>query len=145
MNKESRRQGLVETLKKRSPEMKETLSFLKKEGKKGRNYPNFVWHFLLQSFATMGNSRGADGLIWNADNYNKVTFEALSKLSPKKRLQVLKETLRAAKVRMPPQKAARIALNFEKIKEMGGVEEANKLAFAQEGREAKIGEYLAVQ
>ena len=46
---------------------------------------DFVWHFLLQSFSTMGRSSGWKGLIGNKDNYNQVTFDALCKLDDEKR------------------------------------------------------------
>src|ERR1700678_1195141 len=52
------------------------------EGKTRRtelDRPDFIWHELLLSFATMGNSRGAEGLIRNQDNYRRVTFEALTR------------------------------------------------------------------
>jgi hypothetical protein len=66
--------------------------------------PDFVWHYLLQSFATMGSAKGWDGLIGNRDNYQRVTFDALSRLSPSRRLSVLEQTLRNAKVRWPIKK-----------------------------------------
>lgn len=34
--------------------------------------PDFIWHFLLQSFSTMGRAAGWHGLIGNKDNYSKV-------------------------------------------------------------------------
>ena len=99
---------------------------------------DFVWHFLLQSFATMGNSRGWDGFIGNRDNYRRVTFEALSTLDRTERLKTLDEVLRAANVRMPGKKAVWIDLNHEMIAEMGGPKEAKKQALGQHGMEAKI-------
>jgi thermostable 8-oxoguanine DNA glycosylase len=118
--------------------MENKLRFLKEEAEKWRKRPEFVWHFLLESSATLGGSKGADDLIWNAANYNKITFKALSKYSPRKRLDELEKTLRAAKVRWPQQKADYLNRNFEKIKEMGGVKEADRRAFNQEGRRKKI-------
>ena len=62
MNKESRRRALVGALKRLTPDMEETLRKSKAEGNEGMKRPDFVWHFLLQSFATMGRSSGWDGL-----------------------------------------------------------------------------------
>jgi len=69
---------------------------------------DFIWHeLLLLSFATMGNSRGAEGLIRDRKNYKRVTFDALKRKRTKKgRLNELRTVLRAAKVRMPDKKAA---------------------------------------
>ena len=63
--------------------------------------PDFVWHYLLQSFATMGRSSGWHGLIGNRSNYNRVTYEAITALSEVDRLAELKTVCWAAKVRMP--------------------------------------------
>jgi thermostable 8-oxoguanine DNA glycosylase len=100
--------------------------------------PDFVWHFLLQSFATMGRSSGWHSLIGNRANYERVTFEALSQLKRSDRPKVVDNVLRAAKVRYPAQKALWIDLNHDLVAEMGGLEEAKREAFAQEGTEAKI-------
>ena len=92
---------------------------------------------LCQSFATMGNARGWDGLIGNEENYNKVTFEALSALDRVERLEHLDEVLRASKVRMPAKKAVWLDLDYEMIIEMGGPEAARRQALAQDGREGR--------
>lgn len=48
-------------------ELKSNHSDLKRE--------DFLWHYLLQSFSTMGNSKGWYGLIGNLENYNQVKFD----------------------------------------------------------------------
>jgi cystathionine gamma-synthase len=138
MECESRRQRLIDALKHLTPEMKETLRQRKEEGLEQKDRPDFVWHSLLQSFATMGNARGWDGLIGNEENYNKVTFEALSALDRVERLENLDEVLRASKVRMPAKKAVWLDLDYEMIIEMGGPEAARRQALAQDGREGKV-------
>jgi hypothetical protein len=138
MDKESKRQSLIDALRNLTPEMEETLRRNKEEGREEADRPDFVWHFLLQSFATMGNIRGWDGLLGNRENYDRVTFEALSGLDHVERLKVLNEVLRAAKVRMPSKKAAWLNLNYEMIAEIGGPEEATRQALAQADKEAKI-------
>lgn len=47
--------------------------------------PDFVWHYLLQSFSTMGRAAGWHGLIGNKANYNRITFVALQELTEKQR------------------------------------------------------------
>jgi hypothetical protein len=100
--------------------------------------PDFLWHYLLQSFATMGRSSGWHGLIGNKTNYDRVTYPALEALSPTDRLRVAREVCRVAKVRMPDRKGDFIVGCFERIHGMGGPETAKALLLSQPGREAKI-------
>src|SRR5688500_13227935 len=65
MNSESKRERLLGALRHLTPDIKETLRNRKEEGLEQRDRPDFVWHSLLQSFATMGNARGWDGLVGN--------------------------------------------------------------------------------
>jgi len=100
--------------------------------------PDFVWRSLVESASSWGSSRGYHGLFDNADNYKKVTFVALSGLSPGDRLSVLAKTLRAAKVRMPDKKAAYLSENFRIIEEMGGLAAAKSKLLSQQTRESKM-------
>ncbi len=138
MDKELRRRALVDALKSPTPEMRETLRVLKEGGRKELERPDFVWHLLLQSFSTWGGSRGWEGLIGTKENYDRVTFEALSRLAPGDRYGVVLEVLRTAKVNRPKNKAGLLVRNHDLIDKMGGPEEAKRLALAQEGREAKM-------
>jgi hypothetical protein len=139
MERDTKRQALVEALKRLTPEEVDEMLGSREVDREALGRPDFVWHFLLQSFATMGNSRGWDVLMGKRDNYERVTFEALSALDRTERLRTLDEVLRAAKVRMPGKKAVWLDLNHEMIAEMGGPEVARRRALAQEGMEAKIG------
>lgn len=102
------------------------------------NRPDFVWHYLLESFATMGSSRGYDGLILDPVSYSKVTFESLSLSSPAERLRILKETLHAANVRWPDKKAEWLAENFDRIVAMGGPAAAKSGLLGNSTGERKI-------
>jgi thermostable 8-oxoguanine DNA glycosylase len=112
------------------------------EGKARRkelDRPDFVWHELLLSFATMGNSRGAEGLIRNQHNYRRVTFEALTrKRTNASRLSALREVLRAAKVRMSDKKADWLMENYDRVAALGGPTKAKETLLNTEGREEKI-------
>jgi thermostable 8-oxoguanine DNA glycosylase len=99
---------------------------------------DFIWHYLLQSFATMGRASGAKGLIKDQSNYQRVTYEALAALTPKKRERQVREACRAAKVRMPDLKARYILECFQYVETLGGPEKAKNLLLAQPGREGKI-------
>lgn len=100
--------------------------------------PDFLWHYLLQSFATMGQSAGWYGLIGNSDNYSRITYSALLDLPDGDRLREVREVCRAAKVRMPNRKADFIVGCFDRIRDMGGPEDAKSLLLAQSSRESKI-------
>ena len=136
--KESKREQLIRFLKKVPPEMRARLDKLKADGRRDRNRKDFLWHFLLQSFSTMGNARGWAGLIGNQENYRHVTFEALAKLSRRERMKVVQQTLLSAKVRMPAKKAQWLVDDFEIIDSLGGPGRARDLAFGQHGTAAKI-------
>jgi hypothetical protein len=138
MNEASKRHALVDSLKRITPEMRRYLSNQKRWGKGELERPDFVWHVLLQSFATWGTARGHEGLIENQHNYRRVTFEALTKLDAQERLRVLKEVFLAAKVRYAVMKAKLMVRNYVLTAEMGGPTEATRQALAQEGKEAKI-------
>lgn len=130
-------QRLVAVVKSLAAEERHRLEQLKAEYSQLKR-PDFVWHYLLQSFATMGNVRGWDGLIQNRHNYQKVTFDVLSQLSPSERLSILENTLRDAKVRMPSKKAEWLAKNFDRILRMGGLQAVKTELLSKSGRAEKI-------
>lgn len=100
--------------------------------------PDFIWHFLLQSFATMGNSHGWNGLIGNKENYNQVRFDELEKLTHEQRVLVVEDVCQKAKIRMPSKKADFILKCFERVTELGGLETAKQALLELKGRESKI-------
>lgn len=100
--------------------------------------PDFLWHYLLRSFSTMGKSSGFQGLIETPENYNRVAFERLAMLPPAEREHELKETCRAAKIRMPDRKAIFLMACFDRIQQLGGLEAANAALFSAPGRDGKL-------
>lgn len=137
MNKEQKREKLVIALKSIPNYMQERLKNLKSE-KIGAERADFIWHYLLQSFSTMGNSRGHAGLILNKSNYNQVTYDVVKQLTESQRLERFDTVLRKAGVRMPSQKAKWLSENYKMIENMGGLEKCNKLIFSQKGSEEKM-------
>ena len=65
---------LLAVLRERTPAMKETLRELKTKARARAERPTFVWDSLVQSFATMGNSRGWAGLVGNEENARRVSY-----------------------------------------------------------------------
>jgi len=86
----------------------------------------------------MGKASGSLGLIKNQDNYQRVTYEALRSLTPKKREKQVLEVCRAAKLRMPNRKTQFILGSFEYVKSMGGPEKTKALLLEQRGKDSKI-------
>jgi hypothetical protein len=109
-----------------------------KQEHKELSRPDFLWHYLLQSFSTMGRAAGWHGLIGNKENYSKITYDALEKLTSAERVAIVHETCKAAKIRMPARKADFILGCFTQIQNLGGLIKAKGLLFAQAGREGKI-------
>lgn len=99
--------------------------------------PDFLWHFLLQSFGTMGRATGWIGLS-KPENYQRVTYEALAALSPDQRRSIAEQACRDAKVRMPSIKAGYIVGCFDRVAQLGGPKAAKDHLLRQPGREAKI-------
>lgn len=100
--------------------------------------PDFLWHYLLQSFATMGGARGKKGLIDNQANYRRVTYEALNALSNEERPAVVRQVCQDAKVNYPGNKTRYILRCFEQVRELGGPELAKEKLVSCTGRDAKL-------
>lgn len=91
--------------------------------------PDFLWHALLVSYSTWGNSRGYAELIENPVNYNMVTYHELKKLNKLEREKRLHDVMHKAKV-LKYHEAPRLADCFERIEAMGGITEANMKFFS---------------
>lgn len=99
--------------------------------------PDFIWHYLLQSFSTMGGSGGWEGLIGTPANYARVVFDVIAALPGKKRLAHIERVLRAAKVRWPGQKAGYLVAAHRRITHAGGLAAARQLLLDAPGRAGK--------
>ncbi len=128
---------LVDVLRALAIEKKATLDRLKAFHSE-LDSPHFLWHHLLQSFSTMGRAAGWEGLINTPANYRRVTYEVLEALTTEQRAAQSLEVCRAAKVRMPPTKAAYIVGCFDRVSALGGPEAAKAELLAQPGRAGKI-------
>lgn len=111
---------------------------LKTRGDNEFKRDDFIWHFLLQSFSTMGRSSGWKGLIGNKNNYNQLRYENLLKLDKNQREITIKNVCHAAKLRMPDKKAEYINKCFVFINDLGGLEITKSKLLSANGREKKI-------
>lgn len=138
MSRDSGRERLIIALRSTPQPMRIQLEEMKRDGARLMERPDFVWYSLLESAATLGNSRGHEGLIANSDNFDLVSFRSLESLSISDQRQRLDQVLRQARVRMPGLKAARLDRNFKIIETMGGLEAAKRGALSALGRPGKL-------
>ncbi|MCS3715470.1 hypothetical protein GGP64_003324 [Salinibacter ruber] len=137
-SKDRRKAALIRALRDRTPEMEEWVGRMSDPNPKYER-EDFVWHLLLQSFATWGSSRGFDGLINTEENYRRVTYGCLKEIPAEQRPGHIEEVLRDANVRYPESKSTYLSENVELISEMGGLQAAREEALGQTGAEAKMG------
>ncbi|WP_119841755.1 HD domain-containing protein [Salinibacter ruber] len=132
-----KRRALIEMLQNRTPEMENWIGWM---GAPNPPYErkDFVWHYLLQSFATWGNSRGHDGLIGTDENYQRVTYEVLEGIPTERRPDHIEKVLRDAKVRYPGRKSQYLSENVEIVRKMDGLQAVRERALDQTDAEAKI-------
>ena len=135
---DNRRLKLVAFLAQLTPKIRAQLDKLKADGLSDRARPDFLWHFMLTSFATMGNSRGHAGLMSVPDHMRRLEFQRLVDAPPADRRATIEEIFRLSKIRMPSKKADWLAKNLLAIVNLGGLSTANEKAFSQVGRKAKI-------
>lgn len=137
MDRAAAKTRLVAVVRALAAEKRAELNRLKEEHT-GLARPDFIWHYLLQSFSTMGRASGWHGLIGNQDNYRRVTYTALAALTPGDRVAQVRHVCQVAGVRMPDKKAEYILGCFDCVTRLGGPEPAKARLLAQSGREAKI-------
>jgi hypothetical protein len=137
MDKSAARDRFVQVVRDLAAEKATDLERLKEEAS-GLERPDFMWHYLLQSFSTMGRAAGWHGLIGRQANYDRVTYPVLAALTPVARRQQVEQVCRAAHLRMPDRKATFICACFDYLQDLGGPEAAKGLLLAQQGRDAKI-------
>lgn len=137
MTYETEKKFLAIIVKKIALKHKDKLEELKLEYKNIKR-PDFIWHYLLQSFATMGRAAGWHGLIGNKENYAKLNFENLSHLSDQDREILIHTTCRDAKIRMPSKKAEYIISCFNYIQSLGGLAATNSKLFNTDSKTEKI-------
>lgn len=99
---------------------------------------DWLWHLLLSSMSTMGNSRGYAGLIENMDNYALVSYNNLLPLDQATRLNNIQLGLSNANVRRYKLKTKWLLKNYEFIQDCGGVETIQNFILQSVGRDCKI-------
>jgi hypothetical protein len=133
-----KRLALVEALRRRPKSHNQKLAQLREEGIMISKRPDWLWHLLLSSMSTMGNSRGYDGLILNSDNYLLVSYNTLLNLHENNRFMNLTIALGNAKVRRYTSKAIWLNNNFSFIQDCGGLIVVQSLLLQTRGRQSKI-------
>lgn len=131
------RKSIAATAKRLAREKRAELERMKEEHKQ-LDRPDFVWHYLLVSFATMGRASGWVGLIGDSSNYHEVRYEVLDRQTSAERAKRIERAFRAAKLRMPMRKTRYLLGCFDKVKELGGPEAVKHILLGKPGRKAKI-------
>lgn len=128
---------LVQAVRTVYPYHRANIERLKRDGRRLWRVSHFIWEQLLRSFSTMGNARGLR-LMYEPSLHDRVTYDAIAHLGPKKRGKLLSDTLAAAPVRMAKQKAGWLCANFDRIRRDGGPDKVKADLCACSGRDAKI-------
>lgn len=97
---------------------------------------DFIWHALIESFATWGNSRGAEGLE-DPTVRERLDYDRVMKMPREERTSHLIGVFREAKVRYPERRADHLVRNGERIAVLGGLGAARAKLLAQSGFDAK--------
>jgi hypothetical protein len=136
-----KRERLVRFLRAPDSAHERKLVEMREQAKELRQRVDVVWRLLLQSAATMGNSRGWKGLFGDSGDSmlsRLMAFDAVGAIRQDLRVSYMEPILQTASVRMPRHKAETLAKNHTRISDLGGQAAARKTAFDQPTREAKI-------
>lgn len=136
--RDAARARLVRLLAAKSASHERRLTEMRKAAAKRRRRPAVVWLLLLQSAATMGGSRGWEGLFQHPILPSLISFDAVRSIDEKLRADYMATIPQTAGVRWPAQKAQRLAVNHDVIRDLGGELAARTQAFRLHGREAKL-------
>ena len=134
----AKRALLIQALINRPEEHNIRLDELQNESAKLANKQDWLWHLLLSSMSTMGNSRGYQGLVLNEQNYSLVSYNNLLIVDKDTRLLNLQVGLSKAKVRNYNRKAIWLNSNFNFIQDCGGLTVIQNLLLQTHGRESKL-------
>ncbi|WP_341678727.1 hypothetical protein [Niveibacterium sp. SC-1] len=116
-----RRAALVAALCNLPPYMRNRLVQLKDEGNNLRQRPDLLWFLLIRSSATHGQSSGWERLAANPQALAALSHVALSALQPADLQPHILAALRSVGIRMQTLKAPRLAANFGRVMQLGGV------------------------
>lgn len=137
MNTDAALARLVPAVREVHRHRKDALDRARAEAQAEAGRPDLLWHMLLQSFATMGNSRGQVGLIQTLENYDRLRYHRLASLDPAARRAEIQNVCRRAGIRMPDKKASWLAAGFDRIAALGGPDAADAARRALPGRAEK--------
>jgi uncharacterized protein YaaR (DUF327 family) len=115
----------------------ELLDSKKADARSRRERDDYLWHRLVASFATLGNSAGAV-LIKEEENYNRVRYEKVREMEAERREEHFEQVFRDCNVRYPERKADYLTRNVDKIEDMGGLEQTQKKFEEKDGFNNKI-------
>lgn len=104
----------------------------KEKGRAMLKRPDFLWHELLVSYSTWGGISRNEGMITDKNKNQQITYAELKNLSNEDRMNRLRQIMKDAKIHCYKKKAPMLARCFEKIEEIGGLEQANAMLLNKE-------------
>jgi thermostable 8-oxoguanine DNA glycosylase len=123
---------LVAVAKNLRNKYKDELEYKKEKGHATLKRPDFLWHELLVSYSTWGGISRNEGMITDKNKNQQITYAELKNLSNEDRVNRLRQIMKDAKIRYYKKKAPMLARCFEKIEEIGGLEQANAMLLNKE-------------
>jgi hypothetical protein len=118
---------LVAVAKNLRNKYKDELESKKEKGRALLKRPDFLWHELLVSYSTWGGISRNEGMITDKNKNQQITYAELKNLSNEDRVNRLRQIMKDAKIHYYKKKAPMLVRCFEKIEEIGGLEQANAM------------------
>ncbi|MDD2836754.1 MAG: hypothetical protein PHY05_11490 [Methanothrix sp.] len=118
---------LVAVAKNLRDKYKDELESKKEKGRALLRRPDFLWHELLVSYSTWGGISRNESMITDKNKNQQITYAELKNLSNEDRVNRLRQIMKDAKIHYYKKKAPMLARCFEKIEELGGLEQANAM------------------
>lgn len=99
---------------------------------------DFFWRYLVFSYATLGGARGIEGLAYGGARYKRITYSALKKVPPNRRIRHAEKVFRDANIRYPVKKSKGIVQCFEMVEARGGQVAIKNELLNQAGIDGKL-------
>lgn len=116
---------LVETARELAPGARLADADQEALGRRLSARPDFLWHLLLQSFATMGRSDAAR-VFMEEPVYSTVAYDRLEALSPARRRAQITQAVEAGGLRFPAKKVDYLLGCLDHIQSLGGLTAAQE-------------------
>lgn len=138
MNENKGKQSLVEAIEtiRKKEALDECLENLKQKAEQRRNRDDYLWYELVLSLGTWGDSEG--GVIaTDEERYQRVQYDEVREMDEKERIELFEKEFSEVTNRYLNRKPEYLNENLKKIRDMGGLDTAQREFERADGREAK--------